>query len=366
MRTDRMKEKVIQPATPSTGERERDEDDASGREQTNAISFLPRGPNHVQGIQCPHASTLLCSVVTTCLFFLSAMSRDDSEEPKEGRQHRLDSFIPGSSIGQNIEDFIQAHYFGIGKCKVRIPDFVSKIPTLGGTFEPQSKSSQGVLFWSCMLETLANLRELKSFSFSDKLYLAWLALVTTAYIYNGVASTLRPTFVTAEVFNIRYPYDPRTFELYNACALGFPTENPVYHLTFDATLLPDENSTFYDRWNVTNTSIATNSQSYSAGSQTRPGTHPTRLTRPTDGQTENGTVGDLSSDSTSLDFQTVTMASANSTVLNANSTDNTTGTLNVTLANGTEIMLDATDTTEDSCMVKGPVGTWTLDGKKLV
>ncbi len=31
MRTDRMKEKVAQPATPSTGEKDREENDSSGQ-----------------------------------------------------------------------------------------------------------------------------------------------------------------------------------------------------------------------------------------------------------------------------------------------------------------------------------------------
>ena len=41
MRTDRMKEKVIQPATPSTTEKERDEDDTSGKniQQRIRISY---------------------------------------------------------------------------------------------------------------------------------------------------------------------------------------------------------------------------------------------------------------------------------------------------------------------------------------
>ena len=42
-------------------------------------------------------------------------------------------------MGSAMDKMIEAHYFGIGRCKIRIPEFASKIPTLGGTFEPQSK-----------------------------------------------------------------------------------------------------------------------------------------------------------------------------------------------------------------------------------
>ena len=69
-----------------------------------------------------------------------ALSKDDSDGPTpQVRQHRLASFIPGSSMGSAMDKMIETHYFGIGRCKIRIPEFVSKIPTLGGTFEPQSK-----------------------------------------------------------------------------------------------------------------------------------------------------------------------------------------------------------------------------------
>lgn len=71
---------------------------------------------------------------------ISALSREDTDEPKtEGRQHRLASFIPGSSMEPNLDDLIEKHYCGIGKCKIRIPDWVNNIPSPIATFEPQSK-----------------------------------------------------------------------------------------------------------------------------------------------------------------------------------------------------------------------------------
>ena len=62
-----------------------------------------------------------------------------------------------------------------------------------------------------------------SFLETGKLYLSWLALVTLAYMYNAVACTIRPAFVSAVVIDKDTP-------MKNSCAPI--TETPLLNYTF--------------------------------------------------------------------------------------------------------------------------------------